>query len=57
MKGEKDKKASYAFRIDPSLMLSVKRKIDKENLKAKTPKERTNLSRKMVDLLTEYVNS
>lgn len=53
----KQKEKPYSFRISDELMLQVRKKIDEENLKIKDMQDRTNLSRKMKELLLNYVNS
>ena len=50
------KTVTYGFRIPEKLMEAVRKKIDKDNSKAKGLKDRTNLSRKMTQLLNDYVS-
>jgi len=52
---EKDTKV-FAFRGPEDLFNKVQQKIDKENVKAKDRKDRTNLSRKIKELLYEYIS-
>lgn len=51
----KEKLKTYSFKAPESLIANVQKKIDKENLKVKDRQDRTNLSRKMTELLTNYI--
>lgn len=52
----KEKAKTYSFRASTDLIQRVQNKIDKENLKAKDRESRTNLSRKLKELLYDYVS-
>lgn len=53
---EKEKLKTYSFKVAEDLMNKVRNKIDRENLKIKDRQDRTNLSRKMNELLYDYIS-
>jgi hypothetical protein len=53
---KKETKKTYSFKVSESLLTKVQKKIDQENLKVKDRQERTNMSRKMTELLYDYIS-